>query len=202
MIKSFTTIALLILIIVDLYPQSNDSEDINIISEVNPFVEKGTKVLALDSADLNGDGKMDYVLILDILESNSDNNVEEGDRSLRLLIRKPNNTLYIAKRNDNIVYCSYCGGVLGDPFESLKTGLETFTIRNYGGSAWQWWSSYKFNYSKVDNTWLLVRVEEGSLNTWTPNSLKKSVYTFPKNFGKIDISDFDHDNYLKKEVNK
>ncbi|MBI3230188.1 MAG: hypothetical protein HYZ45_08460, partial [Burkholderiales bacterium] len=53
-----------------------------------------------------------------------------------------------------------------------------------------------FNYSRRDNTWQLVRAEESTFNAADPDkTMKQKTYTPPKHYGKIDIVDFDPQNY-------
>jgi len=106
----------------------------------------------------------------------------------------------LAKRNDRIIYCSTCGGMMGDPFVGITAGRKTFTVEHYGGSAWRWSNSYKFNYSRIDNAWQLVEVREESFHVSDQEGGESRTYTPPKDFGKIDIADFDPDNWMKKSV--
>jgi hypothetical protein len=164
--------------------------------EVRPFIEKGALSLAFEAADLNGDGLQDFVLVLEKQKAKaSDPDIEENQRPLLILIRRPEGSMLLAARNEKIVYCSGCGGVFGDPFEGIKAGLKTFTVYHYGGSAWRWSIEYKFNYSRRDNTWQLVRVQETTYHASEPNKQKVKVYTPPKDYGKIDIGNFDPDNW-------
>lgn len=84
---------------------------------------------------------------------------------------------------------------MGDPFQGVAAEPKTFTVSHYGGSAWRWSVDYTFNYSKRDNTWLLVRVEESSFHAFEPDKIKTDVYISPKHYGKIDIADFDPDHW-------
>lgn len=164
--------------------------------EVRPFVESGTQPLFSADADLNGDGLQDFVLVLERQKAKpSDPEIEERQRPLLILVRQPGGTLKEVKRNEKIVYCSFCGGVWGDPFQGVKAGPKTFTVSHYGGSAWRWSVDYKFNYSRRDNTWQLVRVEESNFHASEPDKAEKDVSTPPKDYGKIDIADFDPDNW-------
>lgn len=188
--------AFIILISTSILPQVGYKGVKDIPREVKRFIEKGTWVLALQKADLNGDGKIDYVMIL--TKEDSDPYNEDGQRPLILLTRKPDNTLYMAKRNENIVLCKECGGVLGDPFASLKAEKNTFTITHFGGDALRWFYSYSFNYSRIDSTWQLVRAEERSSNIYSPVDDWDSVFTHPKHFGKIDFSDFNPNDFKNR----
>lgn len=173
--------------------------ELKVPAEVAPFVETGTKAIAAERGDLNGDGREDFILVL---EKESPAKDEDGfpsdQRPLLILLRGADGGLTLAKRNERIVMCSQCGGIFGDPFEGVTVGRNTFTAEFYGGSAWRWKYSYRFNYSRIDKTWQLVRVESLSYHTSDPDKVQTRVYTPPKDFGKIDVADFDPENYLKK----
>ena len=166
--------------------------------EVQPFVEAGTKAIAVEAADLNGDGRGDFVLVLEKENPAKDaDDFPVGERPLLILLRGDDGKLSAAKRNERVVMCSKCGGVFGDPFEGVVAGRNTFTVMHYGGSNWRWAYSYKFNYSRIDRAWQLVRVEELSYHTSDPDKMERHVYTPPRDYGKIDIADFDPEKYKK-----
>jgi len=176
---------------------------IKIPAEVAPFIEKGTEAIALEKGDLNGDGRVDFILVLEKQNPAKDKDDFPSDqRPLLILLRGTDGKLALTKRNERIVMCSQCGGVFGDPFEGVIAGRNTFSVEHYGGSSDRWKYSYKFNYSRIDKTWQLVRVEEINYHTSNPEHLKTKIYTPPKDFGKIDIADFDPDNYLNKAAKR
>ena len=150
----------------------------------------------MESADLDGDGLKDYVIVLERQKASpSDDDITENQRPLVIVVRQPDSSLKVAKRNEKIVFCSSCGGVMGDPFQGVKTALKSFTVQHYGGSAERWSKEYTFNYSRKDNTWQLVRVEEETFNALKPGKPKTRIFTPPKDYGKIDIQDFDPENW-------
>jgi hypothetical protein len=170
------------------------SEAIKVPAEVQAFIEKDSKAIALESADLNGDGLQDYILVIERPELTAAKyGYDVQQRPLLILVRNNENKLSEVKRNEQIVYCSDCGGVMGDPFMGVTVGKNTFTVNHYGGSAWRWELSYKFNYSRIDKTWQLVRIEKTSYHNVRPmkETLEKTVLTPPKDFGKVDIAEFD-----------
>lgn len=172
--------------------------ELQVPAEVRPFVEEGTKAIAVEPADLNGDGHGDYVLVLERENpANDEDDFPVNQRPLLILVRGENGRLAVAKRNERVVLCSRCGGVFGDPFEGVEAGLKTFTVHHYGGSNWRWKNSYQFNYSRIDKTWQLVRAEELSYHTSDVEKEESHVYTPPKDYGKIDIADFDPEHYKK-----
>ena len=174
------------------------AEELRVPAEVRPFVEAGTKAIALEAADLNGDGRGDYVLVLERENPAKDeDDFPVKQRPLLLLVRGADGLLAAPKRNERLVMCSRCGGVFGDPFEGVAAGRNTFTVEHYGGSNWRWKYSYTFNYSRLDRTWQLVRVVEISYHTSDPDKMKTRTFTPPRDYGKIDIADFDPDNYKR-----
>lgn len=163
---------------------------IEVPDTVKPFVGPGKTAIGLESADLNGDGFKDYVLVVE--KTNAVNDGNDDKRSLLVLTADSGGQLKVAKQNDKVVYCRSCGGVFGDPFAGLRVSKNSFTVDNYGGSNWRWGDSYKFNYSRIDKTWQLVLVEKDSFMATDPDRHKTRTFT-PKKFGKVDIVDFDPD---------
>lgn len=178
------------------------AETIKVPTEIKPFIEANSRPIELKSADLNGDGMKDYILVLEKKNPAKDaDDYPEEERPLLIIIRDKSNELTVAKRNEKMVMCSLCGGVFGDPFAGVTVGKNTFTIKHYGGSAWRWTADYRFNYSRIDKTWQLVRIEKTSYHNVRPmnETLKKTVLTPPKDYGKIDIADFDPGDYEEEE---
>ncbi|HEX3102724.1 MAG TPA: hypothetical protein VHQ01_13060 [Pyrinomonadaceae bacterium] len=166
-------------------------DDVKVPGDVKPFVGKDTIPVAVETADLNGDGRKDYILVLENSGKKTADDLDDP-RSLLILTREADGKLKLAKQNDKVVYCRQCGGVFGDPFAGIRIKPNSFTVDNYGGSNWRWGDSYTFNYSRIDRTWQLVRVERETFNALNPKDTKTKIRT-PKNFGKVDIADFDPD---------
>ena len=189
-----TEITLLLILGFSVNSANGQIEAVKIPAEAKSFVEQHAKPIALESADLNNDGLKDYILVLErenpTLKDEYD--YPKNQRPLLILVRGTDNKLTEAKRNETIVMCSDCGGMMGDPFAGVTVGKNTFTVNHYGGSAWRWSADYKFNYSRIDKTWQLVRIEKTSFHAADQNkTIKRKVMTPPKDFGKVDIADFD-----------
>src|SRR6185369_2917468 len=94
--------------------------ELKIPADVMPFVEAGTKAIAIEKADLNGDGREDFILVLEKEQPAKDaDDFPIGQRPLLILLRGADGKLTMAKRNEKIVMCSQCGGVFGEPFEGV-----------------------------------------------------------------------------------
>ena len=170
-----------------------EAEEISTPEELRPFLEPDSVPLDIKAIDLNGDGRSDYLLVLQRQEEKYAD--ADDQRPLLILLRQADNTLKLAKRNDKIIYCSRCGGVLGDPYLGMTLIKRGFIIEHAGGSAWRWSLSYQFNYSKRDKTWRLVRVEHTHFHAASPEEVETEIETPPKDFGKIDFADFNPEQY-------
>jgi hypothetical protein len=172
---------------------AQDPPDVEVPDAARPFVAAGTRPLAFEQADLNRDGRPDAILVLETIAE-----AQDGDgrtRILVVLVGQPDGAFREAKRNAKVAYCSACGGMMGDPFQGVSVGPGTFTVENAGGSSWRWGVGYRFAYSRRDDTWQLVRVEEHDYHASEAAKAKTVVSTPPKHFGKIDIADFDPGNW-------
>lgn len=174
-------------------------EAVKVPAELKDFVLHNTKPIEMKSADLNGDGKKDYILVLTstAVEAGQEQN-DDSQRITLIIVRNAEGELSIAARNHLVAYCAACGGTMGDPFEGVTARKGSFTVTNSGGSRDRWSFDYTFNYSRRDNTWQLVKVVEITRDSLKPNSGTNKVMTPPKSFGKIDFADFDPDNFKGK----
>ena len=161
--------------------------------ELKRLLGKNEALLAHASADLNGDGLRDVVFIVEPSQARRRAGARADDdvRTLRIAIRMPGGALKVVKENRKVVYCGSCGGVFGDPFAGLSASAGTFWVEHYGGSSWRWANTFTFAYSRRDRTWQLVGVEESSFHSSDPDTMESASYRPPRDFGKIDIADFD-----------
>jgi len=165
--------------------------------ELRAFVAAHSKAIWYSQADLDRDGKGDYLLVLqrDRKPGTDEYEMQERERPLLVLVRGADGGLHEAARNELVVLCSNCGGTMGDPFQGVEAGPGTFTVTHYGGSAERWSTSVKFNYSRKDKAWQLVRVEVENFNANDPDKGTTKAYAPPKDFGKIDFTAFDPEKY-------
>jgi len=157
-------------------------------AEVRPFVPDGYGVIELLHNDLNGNGRLDYLLVLEREEDVAPGDFRSGQRPLLIVERQKNGSLKLVARNDHVVYCSSCGGMVGDPFVSVSLGHSRFSIHQYGGSAWRWSTDYSFVWSA--GSWLLASVDETSFLAGEPEQATSHHYEWPRDIGRIELSTF------------
>lgn len=168
-------------------------------AELKQFVAKGESLLDFAFADLNGDGRKDAVFIVE--PKNGDENArlngdDEGIRTLKIALRSTNGSLKIVKANGKVAFCRSCGGVFGDPFDGLAASNKGFSVSHYGGSSWRWTFTSSFAYSRRDATWQLISVEQSSFHASDPDNIESKTFRPPRDFGKIDIADFDPGQFM------
>ena len=170
--------------------------DFNFPGEAEPFVEAGTKPIAYAKADLNGDRMLDYIVVLEEIKLSKEKLFAEMQaRSTLIIVRDAGGRLKLAARNRKAVYCSTCGGGMGEPFDDIVIENGGFSIINHGGTSSRWIETSDFKYSRRDKNWLLVRVEKLNYESPDPNKSRKKIYKSPKDFGKIDFAGFDPINF-------
>lgn len=169
-------------------------------AEIASFVEKGYRINSWASADLNGDKLIDYLVVEEKQKNSPDEaDIKSKQRPLLILVRQADQSLKLIKRNDIAVSCSTCspGGMTIEGYYKITAKSNSFSIVNQsGGSAFHRIYTHTFGYSKRDNTWQLIRVEDKAIDMHTLEDDSVDTYTPPKDFGKIDFSDFDPESYL------
>ncbi len=169
-------------------------------AEVSAFVPTDHDVINYTVGDLNGDGRNDAILVLkkrSPLKQLPDG-VPLGQRPLLVLQRQIDGKLKLAARCEEAIKCEECGGVFGDPFEGIETSRKGFTILHYGGSAWRWREDFRFAFSRRDQTWQLVAVDTLNYYTGDPEKMEEQHYRPSRDFGLINLADFNVDNWEGK----
>lgn len=163
---------------------------------VQPFVERGSCAIALERGDLDRDGRSDYLLVVERPAPDPEN----GRHRSLLVITAGSGGLRLAAKADGVVLCSRCGGVWGDPLEGIQLGTGEFTVQHFAGSAWRWRLDFTFAYSRRDRAWQLVRINDVSFHTSDPEkTMKIRVSRPPRDFGKIDLREFDAETWMRQQ---
>ena len=157
--------------------------------ELAPFVEAGARPVCALAADLNGDGRGDWLLVLERVQPFARGQMEERKRALLIVVRDRTGAPRLAKRGDNAVLGSSSGGTM-DPFVGVSAAAGTFELQFYGGSAWRWRQDFTFRYVPSRGTWELQEVREVRFNViFGPSSTSRATFT-SRDFGRLDIAEF------------
>lgn len=164
------------------------------------YAPEGYSVFDTAAGNLNLDNVDDVVMVLQ--RSAQDTLATEEDTEARpvlLLIGQGNGQYKQVARNDQLVYCADCGGIMGDPYSGITIKKGYFSIEHLGGSAWRWTRITTFKYSPTDSTWYLHRDGGDYYHSTEPEKAKRSVRTV-KDFGRIAFQAFSPDATPKKDT--
>jgi hypothetical protein len=176
-------------------------------AELKPFVTKGYTALDFLKADLDADGRMDYILILKKAGEDTisfDNPDWDAQRPLLIITKQADGKLKKAVQNDELVMCKNCGGMMGDPYVGLETKPGQFSIDFYGGSSWRWSESYLFRYDKLKKDWYLQQHSFSSFQSGDPEHTTQEGAAKREETGDIALKNFnayynsDSNNYMVK----
>lgn len=144
------------------------------------------KLIDAASADLDGDGVLDYVAVTEA-EPQSSAPEEDPTRIVFVIRQKPAGTFQVAAKNPHALIAKSLGGGMGDPFDSLSAGTKKFTLSHFGGRREKWTANYTFSYSSIDQAWQLTEIKA---SRWH-NDARLQTFRPPHDFGKIAFQDFD-----------
>jgi hypothetical protein len=147
------------------YQPEIDEQKGDLPIELMPFIGKGYKVESYEKGDLNRDGLIDYLLILDRIGPLSDDEPDEKQLQVHLILRQKDNTLKIHSSNANLldpgVFLSYTENEEEIPFAGDGFAISYFSI---GGSVFGSYTDteLRFRFSSKDNQWYLDKWVETS----------------------------------------
>ncbi|MBK8801433.1 MAG: hypothetical protein IPN71_05130 [Fibrobacteres bacterium] len=141
-----------------LWESTREDEVNRLPPEMARLVPDGYAVQGMYQGDLDHNGRDDYAMVAshqneDSLSGASDRPVP---RALLLIVSRPDGSFAVAARSDRAVYCTRCGGIMGDPLEEISVDSGRFTIQQYGGAAWRWSRTTEFSYDQDRQDWLLA----------------------------------------------
>lgn len=141
-----------------LQPYGLFAQEETLPAELQPFIAPGYTLLSFVKADLNADGRQDYILAMKSVEEDTlsfDNPDWDAARPMLVVIRKADGSLYVAASNTSLLPCRLCGGSMPDPLEAIRADKGNFFVDTYGGSSWRWAETVKFSYNAVKKNWFL-----------------------------------------------
>jgi len=163
-------------------PSTSHSDDPRIF-EVN-----GDRIVNSQIGDLNGDGLLDALVVLDRPKPDPASH-DSPPRIVVVALADSAGRLRKAAQNDKIVPCAECGGIAGDPFGYSRIEKDGFTLLTEGGSRERWWNEFTFTYAPDAKTWVLAKVRRGVNDTVTEEG--NEIALTSKDFGYVKFQDFD-----------
>lgn len=141
--------------------------------------------------DLNFDDFADVIVVLDALDAVEIAEVDEETRPLMIFFGQDNGELTLYHTFTKVNLCQNCGGVWGDPFESVTIDNGTFTLVDYGGSSWRWSVVKRFSFSPESTQFYLELLSTSNFHASDPeNTMDKGVWT-RETFGTVPLHTFD-----------
>jgi hypothetical protein len=156
--------------------------------EVQNFIPDGHTVLVYQTADLNGDGRQDAILVF---ESNIAEISIQQPRTLMILLRDNQEHLSVAEQNNEVFFCKACLGTTYETYQDVKVKKNTFSVSNEGGGVrYRWNNEFVFKYSLHYKTWLLSRVNISIKDISQSKLIRRQSLTYPNDLKKIRLSKF------------
>ena len=153
---------------------------------IKEFVPEGYRIFDTASGDFNDDGFKDYLVVLKSINENTNSN---GERPLILLKGSAKNKFELVARNDSVVLCGNCGGVFGDPYQSVSIKKNLITIEHSIGGAWQWDRVVSFRYNFETKDIVLHEDITKSRQKHSPNN-QKSIASNKSDFGVLAFTSY------------
>ncbi len=133
------------------------------------YVPSGFKLLKEIKGDVTKDGKDDLIKIFEMPAKNEDKEI----RRLYLFRNIEDSNSDCIVENDNAVWTSEDGGMMGDPLDDIYIKNGSLFFSYYGGSAWRW--SVRFQFLMRDGILSLVGKEDTSENINTSETKATST---------------------------
>ncbi len=148
----------------EVHTENNTNE----IRDILSIVPAGWHILNYSDAkpvqaegDLNKDGISDIALVIEETTSAE----EAPPRAIIVAFGNVDNTYTLSINTNKVIMRADEGGIWGDPFESISIDRGSVLIKDYGGSNWRWYNSYRFRYQ--DHDWYLIGATMGTYFTGT-----------------------------------
>jgi len=167
-------------------------DSVAIAKAMSENVPGGWEIMDTMTGDLNRDKYSDLLIVLSrVGEFGNDSDLV---RPLLILTGNSAGELIFRERNDNVVLCYHCGGVMGDPYDGLAIRNGYFSVQHYGGSSWRWSKIITFRYNESQKTWFLHRDAGESFNVFEIDSVEPREDVFNQDqYGKMKFVEYTYD---------
>jgi hypothetical protein len=156
--------------------------------KIKPFIPVEYELLDSASGDLNGDGYWDFAMIL---RSKSADMIGSDLRPLLMLMGNASGNFELVGRNDSVVLCVRCGGIFGDPFQTVVIKDGCLSVKHLVGSNWRWTRIISFKFDPEIKDFVLYKDAGISFHISTPNK-QSDIITNKDDFGKVLFSQYSY----------
>ena len=147
------------------------SEAVRPSTDPHPWRPSDTRGWEVESAlthDLDGNGHLDYALVLKAPEPSAD--FDTPDRKLVVGL-SDGTTTTLRLSSECIAMCQGCGGMMGDPYAGMAVrGKQSLSVTNYGGSSHRWSAVYTLAVLS-DGVFRVAGYDSSSFHTGTPDDV-------------------------------
>lgn len=175
-----------------LWEAGRDQEASRLPPEMARLVPAGHQVQGMYQGDLDSNGVDDYAMVAarEDEDSLADHSEQPVRRELLLILARPDGSFSVAARSTRAVYCTRCGGIMGDPLEEITVDSGRFTIQQYGGAALRWSRTTRFAFDRHREEWFLAFDSTESFPIAQPDDAFRHTAT-PVEIGKVRFQEFD-----------
>jgi uncharacterized protein len=133
------------------------------------LIPSGWRILQSAQGDLNQDKRDDVAMVL--IQPQEEEEQMDHERMLLVLLQQPDGSFQKAAETSKAILCRGCGGVYGDPLESIAIDNGALVITHYGGSRDRW--GYVHRFRLQDGDWYMT----GRTETYHDTLSQKSETT-------------------------
>ena len=173
---------------------SGAKEEKNIVEIEVPLIPEGYEILATDTLTIGTE-----TFVINALKSSEEDEESSGfntelNRPLTILKGSREKGFGLLARNDSVILCKACGGIMGDPWDGLYTEENSFTVNHAGGSSSRWSRNVKFQYNTATKNWVMVSDRGASYSSLDPeNTFEMTIYTPGDSLGLVPFESFKTD---------
>jgi len=170
------TLLVLMLVFVGCSAQKSDQKT---VAEKAPVIEdEGFELMLSDTLKTSGNTFLIAAYRTIGEDSISMGSFDELARPL-LIYQLDGDNMRLIARNDNVILCSTCGGMMGEPFEAMDIEETYFTIAHSGGSSDRWTRNISFEYDSSRKGWYLLADQGVSYSSLDPEGTFEEVFYAP-----------------------
>ena len=160
------------------------------IKVLKKYFTNGYFILDSATGDLNQDGYKDLVVAL---ANKNENGIDDVDRPLLFFLGNSKGAFVLLTNNKNVILCKGCGGVLGDPYKSIRIKNCFLIVKHYGGDWERWFSTTVFKYEKKSKKIKLFNDFDIIYDNSESKPPVKKFYS-KKFYNKLELKDYSSDN--------